>query len=181
MSNTEIFFFVLQFYPLKCIATTTANPCPPTAVGTSNVLLNTSYTYFSYWYTCYAYNWTASTTGLVTLTFNFLNPPDFWYLDNVTATNSANTQLLGNSGFENGTFSPWTLLTPNATCTGIYRKMCTGSTCYSGTSCFCDASSGCIDQLSQQFSVVSGQTYVIKFYLRSGAYGSNALALVTVG
>lgn len=159
------------------IATTPTPPCAPISVGTSSTLLSIS-SIVSTSYGCYAYEWTSPTTGLVTLAFQLRHDPSYWYLDDVLVYDGG-TEMLSNTGFETGLISPWLVTSPYGTCGSFPGTRC-GSSCYTGTSCFCDGSFGCADQISQQFSAVAGQVYVVSFWLRSGGTGSVISALVTL-
>src|ERR1700733_13448133 len=65
-------------------------------------------------YTLYTYSFQAQLAQTF-LTFEFRQDPAYWRLDDVSITNSTNSQLLANGGFENGSYGPqdtpnsWTL------------------------------------------------------------------------
>lgn len=87
--------------------------------------------------------------------------------------------MLSNSGFETGSFAPWTRTTPNGNCAGSPGAVC-NSGCHSGTYCVCDGSNGCSDQISQQFSAIAGNVYTVSFWLKPGATGSVTTATITL-
>lgn len=152
-------------------------PCTPSSVGSATTLYSTS-SGGGTTYTCFAYQWTSPTTGLVTLAFQLRHDPSYWYLDDVSVYGGA-TQMLSNGGFETGSLSPWVRTTPNGNCAGAPGQV-SSSTPHSGTYGLRDGSNGCADQISQQFTATAGQIYIVSFWLKSGGTGSGISALVTL-
>ncbi|CAF4444673.1 unnamed protein product [Rotaria sp. Silwood2] len=158
-------------------STTPTPPCTPTSVGSASTLYTTS-SGSGTSYTCFAYEWTSSTTGLVTLAFELRHDPAYWYLDDVSVYAGA-TQMLTNANFETGSLSPWVRTTPYGSCGNYMANICSSS-CRSGSYCLCDGSNGCADRVNQQFSATAGQVYVVSFWLKSGSTGSTISAKVTL-
>jgi hypothetical protein len=162
-------------------ATTQAPPCPPTSVGNSSILWTTN-TGMSWSYTPQAYSWTASTTGTVSLQFQFQNEPGLWYLDTVSVFDGG-TQMLENGGFDTGVLSPWIRTTPNGNNCGGQEAAVTNAygDAQSGSYDLWDGQDYCYDQVEQSFNVTAGDTYVISFWLKSTASsGSNIYAKVLI-
>jgi hypothetical protein len=157
------------------IATTPTPPCTPTPVGSASTLYSTSYPTTTT-DTCFAYKWTSPTTGLVTLAFQFRHDPGVWYLDDVSVYSGA-TQMLSNGGFETGSLSPW--IKTAGSCGESGGVMSTGSP-HSGSYALADGSVNCADKISQQFTAIAGQIYVVSFWLRSSSTSGPASALVTL-
>ncbi len=103
-------------------------------------------------------------------------------MDDVSVSNGT-TELLLNGGFESGSFSPgWTESTSNGNCNAFTTgASIVSSSCHTGIYCFYDGCGGCADQISQSFSVISGQVYYISFWLKQdGGTGSGISASVTL-
>jgi hypothetical protein len=171
--------FVL-LYPLSknnfnyfLTAATTVNPCgTPVSLATSSSIYSSSSGSSSY--TCHYFAWTASTTGSVTLAFQFRNDPNYWYMDDVSVSNET-TELLVNGDFESGSLSPdWTTSTPNGQCSGSTGAYLVSSSCRSGSYCLSDGCCGCSDQVSQSFAVTTGQIYFISFWLQLSVVGGSS-------
>ncbi len=154
-------------------------PCQPTNVGSSSTLLSIS-SVTSTVYTCYAYEWTAPTTGTVTLAFQLRNDPSNWYLDDVSVYDGG-TQMLVNGGFETGSLSPWVVTFPNGIC---QLSSPSGQVCstfpHTGTYDYCDGCNSVADQVSQSFMATTGQVYIISFWLKAGSNGTVITALATI-
>ena len=87
--------------------------------------------------------------------------------------------MLTNGGFETSSLSPgWTLSTPNGVC-GSTGSVSTSSP-HTGSYSFSDGSVGCADQISQSFPVISGQVYVVSFWIQMGGSGSGISISVTL-
>jgi hypothetical protein len=151
-------------------------PCLPTSIGSSSVLYTTASS-SNVTYSCYTYNWTASTTGSVTLSFVMRPDPDYWYLDDV-AVFYYGTNMIVNGGFETGSLAPWVRSTPNGPCTAGAPAAVRTLSPFTGTYALLDGSNGCTDQISQSFVVMAGQALVVSFWLRSGSFGSAITANV---
>jgi hypothetical protein len=137
-------------------------------------------------YTLYTYGFNA-TDSSATLTFAMEGDSgpahDYWLLDNVSVNHTnVNTNILINGGFETGDFTGWTrYCATDANCggSGTNYGQLTTSTCYSGTYCYQDkCSQGDFDYLTQSFSTVSGDYYLISFYLKVFANGGPYVAYV---
>ncbi|CAF0770266.1 unnamed protein product [Adineta ricciae] len=158
--------------------TTPVPPCTPNPVGSASTLLTASSGTTSS-YACYAYEWIPTISGTVTLTFSFQHNPSYWFLDDVSVYNGA-IQMLSNGDFESGSFSPgWTRVAPTGCGSGTtgyisssYRR--TGSYGYA------DGCNSHTDQLSQSFVATAGQSYIVSFWLKSGANGSGVSISVTL-
>ena len=129
-------------------------------------------------YYCLAYVWTSSITGLVTLTFQLRQDPDYWFVDDVSVYNGT-AEMLINGGFESGTLSPWVRTIPNGPCAGAPGTVCSSSP-HSGTRALCDGSNGCADAISQSFMATAGQTFNVTFWMRSGKAAPVIKANVTL-
>ncbi len=161
-------------------ATTTPNPCgTPISIGSSSSIYSALSGSNSY--TCRYVAWTASTTGSVTLVFQFENDPDEWHMDDVSVSNGT-TEMLLNGGFESGSLSPsWTVSTPNGACNLFaYGAAIDTSSCRSGSYCLSDGCGGRTDQISQSFGVTAGEIYFISFWLKQGGSGSGISVSVTL-
>lgn len=127
------------------------------------------------------YEWTASVNGPVTLAIQLRHDPGYWFLDDVSVSTGGVAKVV-NGGFETGLLSPWTRTIPNGACTGHAGNVTSsygassGGAPHSGTYFVNDGSTGCADQLSQSFTVVSGTVYNVSFWLKS----SNSTAAGTV-
>ncbi len=164
---------------LNWIATTPVAPCTPTNISSSSTLLSIS-SVNSTGYICYAYEWTALTTGNVTLAFQLRNDPSNWYLDDVSVYDGG-IQILVNGGFESGSLSPWVVTFPNGFCqlASPSGQLCNALS-HTGSYEYCDGCYGVADQVSQPFMATAGQVYVISFWLATGSTGSVMTALVTI-
>ncbi|CAF3148701.1 unnamed protein product [Rotaria socialis] len=157
--------------------TTPTPPCVPTSVGSANILYNA--TTGNVQYSCFAYAWTSPTTGPVTLAFQLRNDPSIWNLDDVTVYAGA-TEMLNNTGFETGSLSPWVRTTPNGACGGLAGGVDAFCIPFSGFYALCDESTGCADEISQQFTATAGQLYIVSFWLKSDSTGAGMSVTVTL-
>jgi hypothetical protein len=108
--------------------------------------------------------------------FSFRNDPNFWYLDDVSVTNSYGQQLLSNGGFELGSLVDWVYCNPN---NASHSGSVTSAVSYDGWYCYQDGSTGAPDYLSQTFNVQPNNVYTVSFWLE--AVGTNMVfAWVTV-
>ena len=87
--------------------------------------------------------------------------------------------MLTNGGFETGSLSPWIRTTPNGFCLGSSGPVSNTSP-HSGTYGLHDGSTGCADQISQQFTATAGQVYTVSFWLKWGTTGFGISAMVTL-
>jgi len=135
-------------------------------------------------WTQYIFNYTAPNVTTATLTFSFRNDPSFWYLDDVSVTNSSGQQFLLNGGFEQGTLADWVYCNPNnAIYSGsVYNANANGSSyifVHSGSYSYADGSVGSPDYLSQTFNVIPYHVYTVSFWLSE--YGGNmSFAWITI-
>jgi len=88
--------------------------------------------------------------------------------------------MLNNGGFETGSLSPWIRTTPNGVCSGTPAQITSAMSPHSGTYQLSDGSNGCTDQISQQFTAITGDVYIVSFWLKSGLSGSGISAQVTL-
>ncbi|CAF4206044.1 unnamed protein product [Adineta steineri] len=163
-------------YTVNILTYTPSIPTPPCAavsVGSASSLYAASSGTTSY--TCKTYSWTSPRTGSATLAFQLRNDPNYWYVDDVSVYDKG-VQMLVNGGFESGSFSPGWTLTGNC---GSYSTI-TNVTPHNGTYCFRDGSTGCADQISQSFTVIAGQTYVVSFWTATPGTGSGISISVTL-
>ena len=127
-------------------------------------------------WTQYKFNYTAPSVTTAKLTFSLRNDPSFWYLDDVSVTNSSGGELLSNGDFEQGTLVNWNYCNPNnASSAGFV----TGLVSYNGWYSYKDGSVGSPDYLSQTFSVQPNNKYSVKFWLRSDS-SSMTFAWITI-
>jgi hypothetical protein len=144
------------------ILATVAPPCNA-QVASGGILFSvtnpTSSSYPSY--TCYAYIW-VGTGSPVTLSFFFRNDVGGWLLDDVSVYHGL-TQMIVDGGFESGDISAWTY---SGTCdfwAGVDYSDSTKA--HSGGWFYYDPCASGGDTISQTFSTVAGDTYVISFWL----------------
>ena len=122
-------------------------------------------------YSCRAYSWIAPRTGTISLAFQMRHDPSYWYLDDVSVYNRG-TQMLINGGFETSSLTnSWTVSTPFGVC-GSSGAAITTSSVRSGSFSLRDGSTGCADQVSQTFGIISGEVYTISFWILMGGSGS---------
>ncbi|CAF1454017.1 unnamed protein product [Adineta steineri] len=149
----------------KTTTTTTVTatpPCSPQSRSTGVLLSITQPSSSNYpSYDCYAYTWVA-TGASAALSFFFRQDIGGWMLDDVNVYHGT-TQVIINGGFEAGNLNAWNHFGSCAVNTGM---------AYSGRS---DANTGdyyyydpCTlygDTISQTFSTVIGDIYIISFWL----------------
>lgn len=129
---------------------------------------------------CYAFSWTSSVTGTVNLNFQFRHSASSWNLDDVSVYRGA-TQMLANGNFETGSLSPWTRATPvPSNCAGNSGAQVTTPSRLNGNYHLQDGCKGNIDKVSQQFSAIAGETYVVSFWLQTDSTASSTLANVSI-
>jgi hypothetical protein len=156
----------------------------PSSIGQ---LLNLSSSSAPTTYTRYTYGFTASSSSAI-LTFVMSGDPgpghNYWLLDSVSVNHTnASTSVLINGGFDTGTLTGWTqYCATNANCgTGDYGQLTTGVS-YQGTYCYVDKCSPAtqFDYLTQSFTTVNGDYYIISFYLMNVGGGGNQWMLATL-
>jgi hypothetical protein len=171
--------YLLTLFILLCLsAVAPTPPCTPIYIGSSSTVY-TAMSGSATSYTCHAFGWQPTTTGPVTLAFQFRHISNSWYLDDVSVYEGG-VQMIGNGGFETGSLFPWIRTTPNGICTGSPAQVTTVLLPHSGTYHLRDGSQGCADQIGQQFMANAGQLYIVSFWLKSGALASGILANVTL-
>ncbi|UJR38792.1 hypothetical protein I4U23_031457 [Adineta vaga] len=153
---------------------TISNTCTGGSTYTTQ-LLYLSMTSTLSW-TKYTFNYTAPNILSAKLTFALRNDPDFWYLDDVSVTNSSGNQLLSNGNFEQGILGNWIYCNPNS---ANYSGAITSNYPRTGSYSYEDGSVGSSDYLSQTFAVTPNSKYSIKFWLSSGS-NSSSFAFVTI-
>lgn len=153
---------------------TISNMCTGGATYTTQ-LLYLSLTATLPW-TQYSFSYTAPNINSATLVFAFRNDPSFWYLDDVSVTNSTGSELLLNGGFEQGSYSKWTYCNPTQ---ATYAGDVNTNKPHNGSYSYEDRSISAFDYLSQAFTVVPNNTYSVKFWLRATSSNS-AYAYITV-
>ena len=95
------------------------------------------------------------------------NDPAWWYVDDVSILAGA-TEKLVNGGFETNSLYPWVQTFPSGYYAGAPAEVTnSGGVARTGTYGLRDGSNTYADQVAQSFSAVSGQTYVISFWLKS--------------
>ncbi|CAF1453989.1 unnamed protein product [Adineta steineri] len=158
---------------------TTTPPCSPQPRPTG-VLLNITQPSSSNYplYDCYAYIWVA-TGASATLSFFFRQDAGGWMLDDVSVYHGT-AQLITNGGFETGNLNAWNysgscfLNKGEAYSGSSYAK--TGSYYYYDRCALYDG-----DTISQTFSTIVGNTYVISFWLTNcGCCSLTEIANVTI-
>jgi hypothetical protein len=134
-------------------------------------------------WTCFCFNWTATTTGN-TINFKFRNDPRDWFIDDVSVLDSSANQLITNGGFEGGTsgIANGHPMADSWFWSGSSCSCCIGvvtTTAESGTYSWDDGCSGATDNLSQPISTISGNTYYISWWLKnSGSSGPASFAAI---
>jgi hypothetical protein len=119
-------------------------------------------------YTQETYTYTASFTGTAVLQFGFasIGNNKIGYLDDVSIvdTNSSNSQMLINGGFENGSLVGWQVLC-SSSCGGFAGSLSTTS-CHTGSYCYTNGCFGGLDFLRQTFTSTIGHIYTLSFWIQ---------------
>ena len=138
-------------------------------------------------YTLYTYSFQAQLSQTF-LTIQFRQDPAYWGLDDVSVTNSANTQLLLNGDFQGGSTAntagqlvpdSWTFIGQVGLDAGGTLR--SGCGVISTNNCYWDGAVGGVDGLFQSFSTTVGATYTLSFELENQDGGSPTTAIVQVG
>lgn len=165
-----IFSLAVPVLPNKSNSTSTS--IPTTTTTTTNNCMS-AYTYSTQLlylnmnsnmsWTLYQFNYTSpANVTSVTLMFSFRSDPAYWYVDDVSVTDSFGQELLSNGDFEQGTFGRWVYCNPsNASHSGYISY----SNVSDGFYYYCDGSVGTFDYLSQQFNVQPNKVYNVQFWL----------------
>ncbi|CAM2721722.1 unnamed protein product [Rotaria socialis] len=167
--------------------TTTATTSPP-CTKTPNVagaIFSFSTASIPLTYTRYSYGFTASdSSSTVTFILTGDSGPGqhYWLIDDVSVNDTRNnTDLLTNGDFDDGTFNGWTqFCATDANCgNGLYGQLTT-SPCRSAPKCYMDKCNNgrYYDYLLQSFQTVTGNYYILSFYIRAFANGGSHLAYV---
>ncbi len=127
-------------------------------------------------WTQHTFNYTAPNVNTATLAFAFRNDPNYWYLDDVSVTNSSGGQLLSNGGFESGSLPPWVYCNPLNS--GTLSSVLTG-TVHTGSYAYKAGAVGASDYVSQTFNVQPNYIYTVTFWLHSLGT-SNVFAWITI-
>ena len=106
------------------------------------------------------------------------NDPAYWYLDDVSVLEGT-TQMISNGDFETGSSSPW-MISQTHGCGSGNRATVRNDNPHSGTYAVDDGCIGAMNSISQSFSAVAGQIYVVSFWLQSNSTGSGIIANVTL-
>ncbi|CAF1554062.1 unnamed protein product [Adineta steineri] len=141
---------------------TATPPCSPQSRSTGvllSIIHPQSNNYPSY--DCYAYTWMA-TGASATLSFFFRQDFGGWMLDDVSVYHGI-TQLIINGGFETGNLNAWNHSGSCGYNTGMADSGCSDAN--SGHYYYYDPCTLYGDTISQTFSTVVGDTYVISFWL----------------
>ena len=128
-------------------------------------------------YTYYSYVWTA-TSSSAKLSFFFRHDPGGWMLDDVKVYH-ATTQLISNGGFETGDLTDWAY---SGSC-NVYDGVAFYDPSYakSGNYYYYDRCAKSGDTISQKFSTVPGDIYVISFWMTNyDCCGKTEIANVTI-
>ncbi|CAF4049426.1 unnamed protein product [Rotaria magnacalcarata] len=164
--------------------TTTSPPCTKTP-DTTGAIFSFATANIALTYTRYSYPFTASdSSSTVTFILTGDSGPGmhYWLIDDVSVNDTAtNTNILVNGNFDLGSFIGWTqFCATNTNCgTGNYGRL-TSSPCRSAAYCYMDKcnSGGYYDYLLQSFGTVTGNYYILSFYIRAYANGGPHLAFV---
>ncbi|CAF1943733.1 unnamed protein product [Rotaria magnacalcarata] len=163
---------------------TTSPPCTKTP-DTTGAIFNFATATIALTYTRYSYPFTASdSSSTVTFILTGDSGPamHYWLIDDVSVNDTAtNTNILVNGNFDLGSFIGWTqFCATNTNCgTGNYGQL-TSSPCRSAAYCYMDKcnNGGYYDYLLQSFGTVTGNYYILSFYIRAYANGGPHLAFV---
>jgi hypothetical protein len=140
--------------------------------------LPTSYTPYSY-----SFNATGSSATLTFAGIGDAGGPahNYFLLDSISVNHtSANTNVLINGGFETGDLTGWTMFcNTSSNCNGTYYGQVITSQYYQGTHCYMDDCRN-YDYLTQSFSTVSGDSYLISFYIKPNTVPAPQVIYVTL-
>ncbi|CAF2103255.1 unnamed protein product, partial [Rotaria magnacalcarata] len=175
----------LQLQQQVPTTTTTTSPTCGKNPDTTGAIFSFATANIALTYTRYSYPFTASDSSS-TVTF-ILTGDDgakmhYWLLDDVSVNDTAtNTNILVNGNFDQGTLNGWTqFCATDANCgNGDYGQLTT-SPCRSAAYCYMDKcdNGGYYDYLLQSFDTVTGNYYILSFYIRAYANGGPHLAFV---
>jgi hypothetical protein len=169
----------LELYSGRCLffsLVTTAPTCPTPldSNGTLFDVINPVTPMTSY--ACFARNWIATGTS-AKLDFHFRHDNTYWLLDDVSVQSGA-TEMIVNGGFELG-MSNWTRV---GNCSGpIATVVVSPAEAMTGSNYLKSACRLFGERISQNFSTIAGNLYVIRFWLAShDCCGSTVRARVMV-
>ncbi|CAF1486958.1 unnamed protein product, partial [Adineta ricciae] len=182
-SNFGILKMIFNYDIIESVTTVTT--CTIISVNSSNPLWSTSTRVGFSSYTCLMFSWISSTTSNVTLAFRMRSDPGYWFLDDVSVTKTGIEQLQ-NGGFETGSLFPWIRTKPNGTCSGRAGNvtnnygLANGGLPHTGNYFINDGSTGCFDQIGQNFTINSGISYLISFWLKASNHTNVGTVFVGV-
>ncbi|CAF3929744.1 unnamed protein product [Rotaria magnacalcarata] len=164
--------------------TTTSPPCTTTP-DTTGAIFSFATATIALTYTRYSYGFTASdSSSTVTFILTGDSGPamHYWLIDDVSVNDTAtNTNILVNGNCDQGSFIGWTqFCATNTNCgTGDYGRL-TSSPCRSAAYCYMDKcnNGGYYDYLLQSFNTVTGNYYILSFYIRAYVNGGPHLTFV---
>jgi hypothetical protein len=127
-------------------------------------------------YACFARNWIATGTS-AKLDFHLRHDNTYWLLDDVSVQSGA-TEKIVNGGFELG-MSNWTRV---GSCSGSPASVVLSpAQAMKGNSYLKSACRLSGERISQKFSTIAGNLYVIRFWLAShDCCGSTVKTIVTI-
>jgi hypothetical protein len=119
-----------------------------------------------------------ATGSSATLSFFFRHDPGGWMLDDVSVYHGL-TQLISNGGFESGNLNGWNY---TGTCNHYAGVAYSGSSyANTGNYYYYDRCALYGDTISQSFSTVAGDIYVISFWLTNyDCCGTTEIANITI-
>ncbi|CAF5014807.1 unnamed protein product, partial [Rotaria socialis] len=163
---------------------TTSPPCTKTP-NVAGAIFRFTTANISLTYTRYSYGFTASdssSTVTFTITGDSGGGKHYWLIDDASVNDTTNnTNVLTNGNFDEGTFNGWTqFCATDANCGNDFYGQLTNSSCRSAPGCYMDRcnNGGFYDYLLQSFETVSGNYYILSFYIRAFANGGSHLAYV---
>ncbi|CAF4345565.1 unnamed protein product [Rotaria socialis] len=180
------------------LTTTTVTTGATTVTITSNACTSgwTGITVFTVCTSCpnmipyrqYTYTYVAI-ANQTRISFALREDAGFFGLDDISVTGSSapTVELIGNGGFETGSFSPWVYCNPaGASYAGVIQKTSDyfsfGGQTYAahlGVYYYCDGAVGFADYISQKFATNIGEAYTISFWLfNEGSISNNDVRVI---
>ena len=87
---------------------------------------------------------------------------------------------MSNGGFETGSLAPWIRTTLNGPCISSPGGQVGTASPHTNTYNLQDECRTHADQINQQFTAIAGQTYIVSFWLKSGAMTSGIFFSITL-